>query len=218
MNNNKLKETKPVNFNGKENILYREKTIEEDFNDAVAEAIKDTKFEEKSNQRKATDKYQKTKKGLTTGIYNHQKTHSKTRGHKPPEYSLKELRDWLFSQTLFHELYNDWKSSGYEKNLRPSVDRKDDDIHYMFNNLELKTWGENNAKGHKNRKEAISTQGSICKAVIKLSLDGEHICEYISQHQASRDTGIYQDYISKCCRGYKQNAGGYRWIFKKDIV
>ena len=166
--------------------------------------------------KKTIEKYHKSKKGLTSKIYSHQKSHSKTRSHAPPEYTSKELREWLFSQHKFHELYNSWKLSGYIKNKRPSVDRVDDDIHYRFGNIELKTWEENNKKGHSNRKAGISTQGSLCSAVVQINLCGNVVAEYISQQKAFRQTGISQSNIGECCRGIRGTAGGYEWKQKEE--
>ncbi len=100
----------------------------------------------KDCEREAVVKYQKTKKGVIGLLYNSQKKHSKTRGHRPPEYTKQEFKDWIVSQTLFHELYDEWKQSGYIRRLKPSVDRKYDDIHYCMSNIQLMTFGENNAK------------------------------------------------------------------------
>ena len=97
-------------------------------------------------ETKAVAKYQRTKKGVIGTIYNRQTRSSKSRGHRPPEYTKKEFKEWIVSQTLFHELYDEWKQSGYLKRLKPSVDRKCDDIHYCMNNIQLMTWEENNAK------------------------------------------------------------------------
>lgn len=66
----------------------------------------------------------------------------------------------------------------------------------------------NNALSQKNRKE-----------VLQYSLDGEFIKEYISQKEASRQTGINQGNLNSCCKhkkGYK-TAGGFIWINKEEL-
>lgn len=50
--------------------------------------------------------------------------------------------------------------------------------------------------------------------VIKLSLDGDYICEYKSLMDAARDTGINQGNITNCLKGRCKTVGGYRWIQK----
>jgi len=94
-----------------------------------------------------TSKYRKTKKGIVTRIYSTQIEKSKRRGHRPPEYTKKELTEWLYSQPRFHELYSEWVNSGYLTELKPSVDRREHKIHYCMTNIQLMTWRENNLKG-----------------------------------------------------------------------
>ena len=100
---------------------------------------------------KRVKKYSRTKKGLVNTIYNHQKHKSKLRGHLPPEYTKRELRDWLFSQPLFHKLFADWEASNYNIRCTPSVDRIDSGKHYLFGNIQLMTWGDNDLKGRSER-------------------------------------------------------------------
>jgi hypothetical protein len=51
-------------------------------------------------------------------------------------------------------------------------------------------------------------------AVIKLTLDGDYICEYKGLMDAARDTGVWQGNISNCLSGRCKSTGGYRWIAK----
>ena len=93
----------------------------------------------------------RTKEGMIKMAFKSQKRNSKIRGHRAPEYNLKELTEWCFSQKLFHELYDEWKQSKFDKNLHPSIDRKYDEIHYCFQNIELMTWKENFEKSVKDK-------------------------------------------------------------------
>jgi hypothetical protein len=54
------------------------------------------------------------------------------------------------------------------------------------------------------------------KRVVRLSLNGEYIDEFISATEAQRQIGISQSTISECCRGIKNKAGGFKWMFKED--
>ena len=94
----------------------------------------------------AINKWRKSKGGIISNIFNHQKEASKRRGHKPPEYTQRELGQWLLAQSLFHRLYDKWVHSGYARNIIPSVDRKDDDIGYCMSNIQLMTFVENQRK------------------------------------------------------------------------
>ena len=51
------------------------------------------------------------------------------------------------------------------------------------------------------------------KEVIQLTTDGKEITRFGSGREASRETGICQISISRCCRGIKKSAGGYYWKF-----
>ena len=93
-----------------------------------------------------TTNWKRSKNGVVAVIYSNQITHSKSRGHRKPEYTKTELGEWLFSQQKFHELYSEWVNSGHKKRLSPSVDRKHDDIHYCMSNVQLMSWEDNNKK------------------------------------------------------------------------
>ena len=97
-------------------------------------------------------KSKRTKKGMTGVMYDSQRSNSKTRGHPMPTYSKKELREWLYSQELFHHLYNLWVVSNYDKMLKPSVDRLEDDLPYSFSNIQLTVWQVNQDKNYEQRK------------------------------------------------------------------
>jgi len=156
-----------------------------------------------------------TKNNLICKIYNNQKVNSKRRKHPPPNYSRVELRDWLFSQQLFHELYNNWKNNNYISDLKPSLDRKNSYLSYTLKNIQLMTWGENNRKGNIDRKIGINNKNS--KAVCQFDKEGIFIKDFFSQSEASRQTGINKTGISSVCRGKGKAAGGYIWKFKQNI-
>lgn len=40
--------------------------------------------------------------------------------------------------------------------------------------------------------------------------------KYISAKEASRITGINQGSISKCCKGERRIAGGFRWRYEQE--
>jgi hypothetical protein len=159
--------------------------------------------------------YRKTKKGLVYSIYSNQTLHSKQKGKSKPSYSLNELRTWLFSQELFHKLYDNWVESGYDRMLIPSIDRKNDYKSYSFDNIQLMTWKENMEKGSFDRINGINNK--LSKAVIQYDLEGNFIKEYYSIMQASRDNKISDSNISSVCSGKRfKTAGGFIWKYKNE--
>ena len=153
--------------------------------------------------------YRRTKDGVVSEIYGGQKKHSKDRGHRPPGYTKEELKDWIYSQAIFHELYSEWVNSDFKKRLKPSVDRKDDYIHYCFTNIQLLSWGENESKGHSDRKSGKNNKQN--SSVKQFTKDGEFIAIYHSMSEASRQAEVNLSRISLCCKGKVPHAGGYVW-------
>jgi len=145
----------------------------------------------------------RTKEGLITTIYNHQRESSIKRLHNVPTYTLHELKEWLFSQKKFHVLFDNWKRLDFQKEYVPSVDRIDDNIGYTMANIQLLTFSENNRKP--------KTKRSFVSAVLQYSKEGTLIAEFVSQADAERCTGINQQNISNVTKGKRKYAGGFRW-------
>ena len=154
---------------------------------------------------KSGKKWIKTKDGLLSALYRGHKTSSITRNHRQPEYSKAELFDWCNSQTKFHELYSEWVNSNYEKRLRPSIDRKEDAIHYCFSNIQLMTWGENNDK----------PRTANYKSVYQYTKSGEFIRSYSSMVEAQEITNVKASNISQVCHGHRATAGGFVWTLNE---
>lgn len=51
------------------------------------------------------------------------------------------------------------------------------------------------------------------KEVIQSFLDGNLVSQYISVAEASRKTGVSKTCISRCCRGERENSGGFLWKY-----
>lgn len=160
-----------------------------------------------SNKR-AMD-YNCTKKGLITSIYAGQRATSRRRCHRLPNYTKHELEMWLFSQPIFHDLYEVWVASGYKTDLKPSCDRSDDYKPYTLDNIQLMTWAENKAKGYLDMKNGINNKQS--RAVVGTSVVGGEEVSFHSMRDAERQNGIGVGDISKCCSGKQKTAGGFKW-------
>ena len=166
----------------------------------------------KSCASEYSERYYKTKKGVVTAIYRDQRSSSKKRKHPMPNYSNKELREWLFSQKRFHELYDTWEASGYINDLRPSCDRIDDYQPYTLDNLRIVTWRDNMYRHYEDVKNGLNNKRS--KAVLQFTLDGEFVAEYYSQAEAGRRVKINPKHISSVCIGKRKTTGGFIWKFK----
>ena len=129
-----------------------------------------------------------------------------------PNYTSKELKEWVLSQSNFEELYNNWVKSNYNKDLTPSIDRIKDDKGYSFDNIQLVTWYYNNNKQYKNKKNGENQKN--CLTVIQYSKNNEFIKEYYSIHQAERETNIASATICLVCQNKGKTAGGYIWKYK----
>ena len=84
-------------------------------------------------------------------------------------------------------------------------------------NLEWVTRSENLIHAYKNGKCTQHKMGDNDprrKKIIQMDVNGIVIREFIGQHEASRQTGIRQSYISACCRGKLKLAGGFKWKAK----
>lgn len=163
-----------------------------------------------NNNRKR--KHGRTKKGVVMNIFSTQKRSSKKRSHNPPSYTKQDLREWIFSQPLFHKLYDKWVDSGYLKYLKPSIDRKDDNIGYTIDNIQLMKWCENKQKSHDNMRSGKLKHGTNPqKKVLQFTKNNIFIKEYVSLNEASRQTAVFVSNISSCCREKYNTAGGFIW-------
>ena len=165
-------------------------------------------------------KYCRTKESIPTIIFNTQKRCSKERGHNPPEYTREELKLWMYSQDIFHKLYDEWIESGYKKDNKPSCDRLNNDIGYSFDNIEIVTWGTNKKRADIDIRNCLITHGvNPQKRVIQYSKDKSTVVDiFKSSQDAARQTGCLQSKISLVCNGKRNHTGGYYWKYEEIAV
>nr|WP_315231044.1 GIY-YIG nuclease family protein [uncultured Flavobacterium sp.] len=51
------------------------------------------------------------------------------------------------------------------------------------------------------------------KEVVQSFLDGNLVAKYISASEASRQTGVSKTCITRCCRGEREQSGGFLWKY-----
>lgn len=159
--------------------------------------------------------------GHMTSIWNGQRKRSAEKGWPEPAYSREELITWVKAQSHSAALYAAWESSGYSKNLAPSIDRLDDYKPYSFDNIRLVTWDTNNTKGRESQITGDNTKN--CKAVRQLTMDGIPIQDFHSVSAAARSLGISDTKICEAAQGFAYrskgvkkpvlSASGYKWKY-----
>lgn len=161
-----------------------------------------------------------TEDGVIRRIYGSQKTHSRSRGHNPPSYSIYELTEWLYTKTDYKKLYTEYKKSGYKKQIKPSIDRLNDTKGYSLDNIQLLTWQENKNKGHRDSMTNKLSTGLKKKPVEQYDKEMRLLGTFISVSAASRATSIHSGDIIACCKYVKDNskkrvlsAGGFVWRY-----
>ena len=156
--------------------------------------------------------YNKTFDGLTLNMYGHHNERSKLRNHPLPTYTLQELREWVRAQPGRAEMFKSWSNSNYDINLTPSIDRLDENLGYIFSNMKLVTWQENNSKEHQRKARNESGRG---RSVTQLK-DGIVVGIYASAKEAADNTLAHQSGIVKCLLGKRKTSGGYSWRLTKE--
>lgn len=98
-------------------------------------------------------KYEKTPNGFLMRMYRNMKSRiSGVQAQKFHLYKGKELLskedfyDWAKSNKNFWKLYEEYKNSGYDRKLAPSVDRVDSTKGYFIDNMEFVTHSENSRR------------------------------------------------------------------------
>lgn len=137
-----------------------------------------------------------SKSNLIRRIYHHMQARSVSRGHGDLCFSLNDFKTWLKS-TKFNILYTNWVNSGYRYMLVPSVDRKDNNLGYLFSNMQILTW-----RKHKNKE---------ISPVNQYSMDGCFIKTWKKMRLAEEFYSTTD--ISKVCRGVHKYACGFQWRY-----
>jgi hypothetical protein len=109
----------------------------------------------KGNNNAWTKKYERTKKGFLMRKYHHMmgRVNGEAWYNGVHLWAGKEILDknifyeWALADKNFHDLFEKWEESGYERNLCPSVDRIDSSKGYLLGNMEWVTFLVNATRG-----------------------------------------------------------------------
>lgn len=164
-----------------------------------------TRSDSQKNLKRVGSAYDFSKKGFMRVIYKTQKRNQMIRGHGDMTYTKEQLSEWMINNG-FDEMYERWEISGFQKDIKPSVDRIDSTIGYSMENIRLITWKENRENQYKDIKNAVGSGAHMCKPVLKIDLDGNVICRYVSYSSAKRDVGYSLERQlkigTKCKKGF----------------
>jgi len=145
-----------------------------------------------------TRRWRKTKRGLVTNLYHNMK------GRHPVKFDLEWLHSFADCQK-FNRLYDEWVTSKYSKQRKPSIDRINRKKGYLKDNVQWMTWAENRYKQVMERR--------CRKGPVAQTMDGEVVRVYSSQREAVMQTGLSQGNMSAVLNGKRNLCGGYQWVY-----
>lgn len=97
--------------------------------------------------------YNKTKRGFLVNKYAGMKyrvnSDKKKYYFNLPIASKEAFYAWSFNSKTFHELWDLWVESGYDRRFTPSVDRIVPCAGYVINNMEWVSFSKNCSRAHK---------------------------------------------------------------------
>lgn len=154
------------------------------------------------------DKHQKTRK-IATNSYRNQNLKSIQKKLKLPEYTLLELYYWILNHIDYDKLYREWKDSGFNNNLRPSLIMLEWKKPYSFDNLKLVTLYENREYIRK----YFSSHAIIGRKIGQYDMEGNLVNKFNSIVEASRKTEAKTKGIHKVLAGTRKTHKGYIWKY-----
>lgn len=101
----------------------------------------------------------------------------------------------------------------------PFINHKDENsFNNCVDNLEWCTHQYNCNYGTHNARMAktISETAYQRRKVVQLTLSGDYVATHNSIKDAAQSVNEWHSSISRCCRGLKQDACGYRWLYLED--
>jgi len=108
----------------------------------------------KANGNAQTKKYEKTKNGKLMRTYRNMYSRVsgilKTKAHLYEGLDIlskEDFYEWSLASDTFNAMFDEWVSSGYDKKLSPSIDRKDTNCGYVLGNIRWLTHSENSRLG-----------------------------------------------------------------------
>lgn len=145
------------------------------------------------------------------------------------ELASKEIM-YISEYSALGNIYNCDKGGGIKKTVYKY--NLDGSLNATFENLTLASetigvrkqdisracWNVNQTLGgflwsYENTEVFVPELDNRKKEVIQSFLDGGLIFQYISVAEASRKSGVSKTCISRCCRGEREQSGGFTWKY-----
>ncbi len=142
---------------------------------------------------------QKQERDFFTDSYASIKQRQKLRNHGDLPFTKEEFIRWFWKKSNSGFLFDNWVKNNCCKDLKPSVDRINDDQGYYFNNMKLTTFRDNHHK--QSLKKSIAVQ--------QINTQGEIIAIYQSMRQAAKTLGLSRSAIPRAIKTHTKANGSY---------
>jgi len=137
-------------------------------------------------------------------IYLEQSRKDRRENIDPPNYTQEQLIQRFINDPKYIVLYNNWVDSGFQKSLKPSIDRIDSSKGYSINNIQIMTWSENRKKGDKEKSKT---------SVHCYTKEGVYLRTFTSVKDASEKTSCSISGINACCNLRRGSNNGYTFRY-----
>lgn len=148
--------------------------------------------------------YTKTEFGFLNKLYYAMASRNREKGFGELPFSVQEFTTKFIKHYSFVKLFENYKNSGFDRGLAPSIDRINPNLGYFYENMQFVTSKENAEKGLQEFKLVKSRPISMYDYKTK-----ELIMKFDCVKDAVTYTGSQQGNISKVLNGNRNKTGGY---------